>query len=472
MAHKARGQTSLFGEIVDWMLAPLLIIWPISIAADYFLAYSVAGTAFDQQLKDRVVAVSRQLSFEDERLMVNLPPEAVAILGADELDEVLFQVRGLNDELVAGDGTLGTVEFTPEIEPQTVYFRNETLQGRDMRIAYSFAQVSGLEGALLVQVGETGEKRTQLASGIVAKVLAWQFVIVPLGLFLVWLGLSRGIEPLNRIGQSMRNRRPQDLSPIDRNEAPEEAWPLIDSINDLMARLQQSLKVQQRFIADAAHQLKTPLAGLRTQAELALRGNEMRDIQYTMKQIAASADRAARLVNQLLLLARTESDQNTLPPFAAIDFDALVREATQDWVPLALEHHIDLGFEASGGASKVTGYALLLRELINNLLDNAIRYTPAGGRVTARVAAGESVMLEVEDDGIGIEQGERERVFERFYRVLGTGADGSGLGLAIVREIVELHSADVLLLPNPAGRGTLVRVAFPRRGAAPLALVA
>ncbi len=472
MAKKTRGQTSLFGEIVDWMLAPLLIIWPISIAADYFLAYSVAGTAFDQQLKDHVVAVSRQLSFEEERLTVNMPPEAVAILGADELDEVLFQVRGLKDEVIAGDAALGAVEFTPELEPQTVYFRNESLQGREMRVAYIFAQVSGLEGAVLIQVAETGEKRAQLASGIVGNVLAWQFVIVPLGLLLVWFGLSRGIEPLNRIGQSMRDRRPQDLSPIDRNEAPAEAWPLIDSINDLMARLEQSLKVQQRFIADAAHQLKTPLAGLRTQAELALRGNEMRDIQHTMMQIAASADRAARLVNQLLSLARTESDQHSQPPFGAVDLDDLVRESTQDWVALALESQIDLGFEASGGGSKVTGNTLLLRELINNLLDNAIRYTPAGGRVTARVASGEYVILEIEDDGIGIEQDERERVFERFYRVLGNGADGSGLGLAIVREIVELHAASVLLLPNPAGRGTLARVVFPRSGAAPLRLVA
>lgn len=472
MTQKTRGQTSLFGEIVDWMLAPLLIIWPISIAADYFLAYSVAGTAFDQQLKDRVVAVSRQVSFEDDRLTVNLPPAAIAILGADELDEVLFQVRGLNDELVAGDAELGTAEFTPELEPQTVYFRTESLKGRDMRIAYSFAQVSGLTGAVLIQVAETDEKRTRLASGIVGNVLAWQFVIVPLGLFLVWLGLSRGIEPLNRIGHSMRNRRPQDLSPIDRNEAPEEAWPLIDSINDLMARLEQSLKVQQRFIADAAHQLKTPLAGLRTQAELAMRGSEMRDIQYTMKQIAVSAERAARLVNQLLLLARTEGDQHSLPPFGEIEFDALVREATQDWVPLALEHRIDLGFEASDGGSKVIGNAILLRELINNLLDNAIRYTPGGGRVTARVTTGAYVILEVEDDGIGIDQDERERVFERFYRVLGTGSEGSGLGLAIVREIVDLHAADVLLLPNPGGRGTLARVVFPRGGAAPLALAA
>ena len=472
MARKAHGQSSLFGEIVDWMLAPLLIIWPISIAAYYFLAYSVAGTAFDRQLKDRVAAVARQVSFEDGKLAVDLPPEAIAILGADQTDEVLFQVRGLNDELVAGEARLGSVEFTPDIEPQTVYFRNESLQGRDMRVAYSFAQVSGLAGAVLVQVAETDEKRTQLASGIVGNVLAWQFVIVPLGLFLVWLGLSRGIEPLNRIGQSMRDRRPQDLSPIDRTEAPEEAWPLIDSINDLMARLDQSLKVQQRFIADAAHQLKTPLAGLRTQAELALRGREMRDIQFTMKQIAASADRASRLVNQLLLLARTESDQHSLPPFGAIDFEALAREATRDWVPLALERRIDLGFEAPGGGCIVAGNALLLRELINNLLDNALRYTPEGGRVTARVTTGQYVIFEVEDDGIGIDQDERERVFERFYRVLGTDAEGSGLGLAIVREIVELHAADVLLLPNPAGRGTLARVVFPRGGAAPLRLVA
>jgi len=292
-----------------------------------------------------------------------------------------------------------------------------------------------------------------------------QFLILPLALLMVSLGLAKGIAPLNELRDKIRSRRPQDLSPIDPAEAPEEVRPFIHSINDLMERLDASLRAQQRFVADAAHQMRTPLAGLKTQAELALRQRDALGIEHTMRQIVVGADRAARLVNQLLALAHADSDVPAL--MARLDLDRLTLESARDWVARAMEKRIDLGFEAAQGPCYVEGNDVLLRELLSNLLDNAIRYTGAGGRVTARVIAGDAITLEVEDNGIGIESVDRERVFERFYRVLGTETEGSGLGLAIVRSIAEVHRAQVMLDTNPKGRGTVVRVVFPRSRAEP-----
>jgi len=456
---KQHRQPSLFGEILDWMLAPLMILWPISMALEYSLAYSVANTAYDRELRNEIAVISRQLNYRDGRVSLPIPVVARHILVADELSETAFQVRGLDNEVIDGERDLAGVEFQPDMEPEQVYFRNDTLHQRDVRVAYMFAQVRGLTGAVLVQVAETEEKRSLLASNIIGGVLAAQFVLLPLALLLVWFGLSKGIAPLEEIRGTIRGRKPQDLSPIDPTDAPEEIRPFIDSINDLMRRLELSLQSQQRFVADAAHQMRTPLAGLKTQAELALRQHDLEGIEQTMRQIAVGADRASRLINQLLALARAESPVQV--SLQRIKLKALVEEVTRDWVPQAHDKGIDLGFEPGVEDPLVEGNALLLRELLGNLLDNAVRYTPAGGTVTARVSVdGESVFVDVEDNGMGIPAAERELVFERFYRVLGTGSEGSGLGLAIVREIAEVHHGRVELLPSP--RGTLIRVTLER----------
>jgi two-component system sensor histidine kinase TctE len=304
------------------------------------------------------------------------------------------------------------------------------------------------------------DKRASLASHIIGDVLAAQLLFVPIALLFVWLGLTKGIAPLNDLSQAIRGRKPSDLSPIDEQAAPEEVRTLIGSFNDLMARLDVSLRAQQRFVADAAHQMRTPLAGLKMQAEIALRQRDTLSIHHAMRQIVTSADRTTRLVNQLLALARADTD--TPPPLMKLDLDALSREVTRDWVTRARERDIDLGFEGAEQAAWIEGNEILLQELLNNLLDNAIRYTQPGGHVTTRVLGGDRVALEVEDNGIGIEEAERDLVFERFYRVLGTETEGSGLGLPIVRGIAHLHRADVLLEPNPRERGTLARVVFLR----------
>jgi two-component system sensor histidine kinase TctE len=468
MAEAQHKQKSVFGEIVDWTLAPLLILWPISMAIQYFFAYSIANNAYDRELRDSVVAVSKQLAYENGRLRVNTTAANAAILRADEDHQTFFQVRDQRNELVSGERAITLVEFQPELAPQTVYFRDDHIPGYEVRVAYVWAQVPGMSGAALVQVAETVGNRSRLASEIIGDVLAAQFLIVPVALLFVWLGLTRGIEPLNELIDAIRRRKPSDLSALDENEAPEEVRPLIRSFNDLMGRLDASLRAQERFVADAAHQMRTPLAGLKMQAEIAMRQRDPLSIQHAMRQIVASADRTSHLISQLLALARADSD--TPPPLVALDLDALAREATRDWVPRARVKDIDLGFEAAPAPAWIEGNALLLREALNNLLDNAVAYTRPGGRVTVRVLAGERPALEVEDNGIGIEEADRERVFERFFRVLGTEADGSGLGLPIVRGIAQLHRAAVALAPNPREHGTIARMTFARAEAPPAAL--
>jgi two-component system sensor histidine kinase TctE len=227
------------------------------------------------------------------------------------------------------------------------------------------------------------------------------------------------------------------------------------------------MELQKRFIADAAHQMKTPLAGLRTQAELALRQNASAEVHRSLEQIATSSEQAARLVTQLLALARAENRRSG-QIFTPVELGELARSAVREWVQAALAKQMDIGYEAPDEPVEVAGNPVMLREMLSNLIDNAIRYTPAGGRITVRVrhdAAARLVHLEVEDTGLGIPASERSRVVERFYRILGREGDGSGLGLAIVREITAMHGGELTIDDNvyqesPRLAGTLVRVSL------------
>jgi two-component system, OmpR family, sensor histidine kinase TctE len=318
-----------------------------------------------------------------------------------------------------------------------------------------------------VQVAETLDKRSELANDIIKGVILPQFVILPLAIVLVWFGLSRGLAPLTALQSNLRARRLDDLSPLEARRAPPEIEPLVTSFNDLLTRLAQNMELQKRFIADAAHQMKTPLAGLRTQAELALRQDVSAEVRRSLEQIATSSEHAARLVTQLLALARAENRMSG-QVFAAVEIAELARHAVRDWVQPALAKQMDLGYEGPDEPVSIDGNALMLREMLSNLIDNAIRYTPAGGRITVRVRLDRPnhvVHIEVEDTGPGIPAAERARVVERFYRILGREGDGSGLGLAIVREIATMHGGTLTLDDNvyqtdPRLAGTLVRVSL------------
>jgi two-component system sensor histidine kinase TctE len=466
-------QHSLFGEILDWMLAPLLLLWPMSIAITYLVAKSIANQPFDHALEDSVTVLAQQVKQVDGKVVARLPGSARDFLRADDVDSIYFQVTAPDGSVVDGDRELPQPPSDDAERSGRVHFRNESLHGAPVRVAYAWINLAPLldpkvdPPLALVQVAETLDKRAQLANEIIKGVILPQFIILPVILALVWFALSRGLSPLAQLQERIRARPPDDLSPIDPRQVPEEISPLVGSLNDMLARLTHTIDAQKRFIADAAHQMKTPLAGMRMQSELALRQVDPGEIHRSLEQLAKSSESATRLVNQLLALARAENQPHAGLAVEALDLSLLARDVVQDWVQASFTHEIDLGYEDPDGAVDIAGNPMMLRELLSNLIDNALRYTPAGGSVTVRVRsdAGQA-LLEVEDTGPGIAPGERPRVFERFYRILGSNAPGSGLGLAIVREIAQQHGADIQIFNNPRSTqkkfpGSLFRLTFP-----------
>lgn len=450
-----REQRSLFGEILDWMLTPLLLLWPVSLALTWLVAQGIANRPFDRALEYNVQALAQLVSVQNQQAQFSLPQPARELLRADDDVQVYYQVLGARNELLSGERDLPVPPDDERPAVGDVRLRDGEMRGQDVRIA--FVQVGlGLPGAqpALVQVAETREKRSVLATEIIKGVMLPQFAILPLAVLLVWLALVRGIKPLSQLEERIRARRPDDLSPLDDKTVPLEVAPLVSSVNDLLTRLKDSIATQKRFLADAAHQLKTPLAGLRMQADMALREGSTDDLKQSLRQIGRSSIRATHTVNQLLALARAESSGASIAR-QPCDLVRLTMDVVQDCLPHALEKRIDLGYEGAQPGTRgvlLDGNATLLTELIRNLLDNAINYTPSSaehpGVVTARVLAdtfGKVLLLQVEDSGPGIPLAEQGLVFQPFYRVLGSEADGSGLGLPIVLEIARQHGAAVSL---------------------------
>jgi two-component system sensor histidine kinase TctE len=502
-ARRAGAAHSLFGEILDWMFAPLLLLWPMSVSLTYLVAQTIAASPYDRALLARAKVLAEHVQFEGARTRIDLPASTLEPLLVGDTGGApgAFLVVDSGGAALAGDGALPRPAEAERPASGEFVLRTDTLRGREVRVAYAWiappkppahpsasafapasasafsSALSSAPGAALVEVAEPMDGRTQLANEIIKGVILPQFVVLPLALLLVWFGLTRGLAPLARLQETIQRRRPDDLAPIPPAAAPEEIAPLVASFNELLARTRRSLELQQRFIADAAHQMKTPLAGLRTQAELAQREGNAQELQSSLRQIATSTERATRLINQLLALARAEHGAGEPAAKGPLDLDGFARAVVREWVPQALAQRIDLGYEGAAGPQAILGEPLLLREMLNNLIDNAMRYStveaePAtggtgsasAGTVTVRVR-GEAVavVLEIEDSGPGIPPEERERIFERFFRVLGNPRDGSGLGLAIVREIASQHFAVVevgAVREGAARPGAIFRVRF------------
>jgi two-component system OmpR family sensor kinase len=322
-----------------------------------------------------------------------------------------------------------------------------------------------IEGAV-IQVGQPLSVREDLAVAAAIRTLLPLLALLPLMALAIWTIVGRGLRPLGRLAAAAAARTPAALDPFPEASVPEEALPLVRSLNDLLARLRGALEAQRAFVADAAHELKTPLAALKLQLQLLERAGDGADRTEAMADLAAGLDREARLVQQLLTLARVEPEAAaTASPHVEVALAELVREAVADHVLLAEAKGIDLGAGAVVEAVRVEGEPVGLRTLLGNLVDNALRYTPSGGRVDLSVSEAEAgPCLEVADSGPGIPVAERARVFDRFYRLPGAAASGSGLGLAIVKAIAGRHGARVELADTPGG-GLTVRVSFPRAGA-------
>ena len=473
-----REQRSLFGEILDWMLTPLLLLWPLSLALTWLVAQSLANKPFDRALEYNARALAQQIYLEsDGRLGFGLSLPAHEILQADEADLLYFAVRSHSGQLLAGEDDFPPPPLSHDqgVRVGEVVLHDDELRGVDVRVATLWVRLPWeTEGPALVQVAETRAKRSILATEIIKGVMLPQLVILPLAVLLVWLALARGIQPLQRLEERIRARKPEDLSPLNLRAVPQEVVPLVDAVNALLSRLTESLATPKRFLADAAHQLKTPLAGLRMQADLALSMDvSAEELKRSLQLIGRSSVRATHTVNQLLALARAESAGTQLQrqPCNMVE---LVVDVLQDLLPQALARQADMGYEGAEAERPdvwVLGNATLLKELVSNLLTNALHYSPSTAQrpavITARVLPdpdNKEVVLEIEDNGPGIAPQERELVFQPFYRALGNEADGSGLGLPIVQEIALQHGGQVTLLdahPERQPPGTCVRLRLP-----------
>ncbi len=458
-----REQRSLFGEILDWMLTPLLLLWPISLVLTWLVAQGIAGKPFDRALEYNVSALAQLVTVKNQRVHFNLPIPAREMLRADDADTVYYQVVGPNGAYLSGERDFPFPADVETVSPGQVQLRDDEFHDTAIRVAYMWVPLALPDNKMaLVQVAETLDKRSVLAAEIIKGVMLPQFVTLPIAVLLVWLALVQAIKPLSRLESRIRARKPDDLSPLDTQAVPIEVAPLVESVNDLLLRLQDSMATQKRFLADAAHQLKTPLAGLRMQADLAQReGTSTEELKQSLRQIGYASIRATHTVNQLLALARAEGGGAPLSR-QPCDLAGLTMDVVRDCVPRAMDKHIDLGYEgAEPGTPGVTlqGNPILLKEMVRNLLDNALNYTPSSASqpaiITARVLVdpfGHVALLQVEDSGPGIPSAERERVFEPFYRALGVEADGSGLGLSIVKEIARQHQASVSVADTREGQ--------------------
>ena len=452
-----RSARSLRSDLLSEMLLPMLVVVLLSGYLSYHIGVRFARQSYDRSLYETARSLAQQVRVEGGRARIELPRAAEEMLRADESDSVQFQVYSRRHGLLAGDADMPVPFF--ESEDQPLYFsrglgEEATLYG----VALQLRDIA--EVIVVVQVAETDRKRKALAQDVMAAVLLPQALLLLLSALAVRSGIQTGLKPLARLEAALHARSQADLSPLPDDEVPAEVRPLTDAVNALLLRLDAALGVQQRFVADAAHQLRTPLAALKVQIENALRKSQSPQDGEALEQMRRSVERLARLSNQLLTLARAEPGAESQTRFAPVDLRALAFDVGSTYVPRAMQQGADLGFSGGEQPVRVMGDALLLGELVRNLLDNALAYGRRDGRITLGVEGGERPALYVEDDGPGIPDAEREAVFERFHRLPGSAAPGSGLGLPIVREIARAHGAEAAL-ETPPGGGARFVVKFP-----------
>lgn len=477
MTQAPRRLGNLRSQLVRWLIIPLTLLVALDAVSVYTNALEVADLAYDRSLLASTRALAERVSIGDGHVTADVPYVALDSFETDTLGRIYYKVTGLKGELVSGYEDLPPVPANvkrSEAYPALVRFYQADYHNQPIRIAALLQPVydDSMRGIALIQVGETMEARNGMTRKILFDTLWRQGTLVTVAALLVWFAVRFVLRPVMQLKGEVESRAPTDLSGFDPALVHKEMRPLVQAMNGYMGRLQALISAQRRFIADASHQLRTPLTVLKTQSELTLR--ELRrtrldpaELRELVEGMARTTDSAVHLANRLLTLARAEHGAAEGGTMRVRLTDA-ARQVALELSQQAVARDIGLAFEDEGDLA-IEGNALLLHELMVNLLDNAIRYTPRGGQITLRVRAlsqpghPTSALLEVEDNGPGIAKAEREKVFEPFYRAGATqhvNPGGTGLGLAIVREIAALHRATVTLEAPPRGSGLLVRIAF------------
>jgi two-component system, OmpR family, sensor histidine kinase TctE len=453
---------SLRSQLLAWLLAPLALVAALDAWATYRSAQETATIVQERMLLGAARVIGEQVHLEEGVIQVVIPPAALELFASPSRDRVFYRASGENGLLLSGYYDLAVPPRLPRAE-EAVYF--DAVQRERPVHVVGFAQpvfAAPERGPVLIEVAQTLEGRDRLAREIWGMAISRQLALLVLVGVLLWLGLRRGMVPLLKLRDRVLERRPGSVDRLDERAVPAELRPLVVAVNDYAQRLDRHMSAHSRFIADASHQLRTPLTLLNTQVVYALRHDEPAAREEALRAIHASVQHGTRLVQQLLSWAMAEATDAKAPALMPVDLSEVVRRVLEAHALTAGQRGIDLGFRTAGEPATVSGQAQLLQELVANLVDNALRYTPRGGVVTAAIARSPGgVTLCVEDNGPGIPETERGRVFERFYRLHDGASDGCGLGLAIVREIARSHGANLRLGAPASGCGLVVEVDFP-----------
>lgn len=448
---------SLRAQLLSKLTLPLLLVVILDAAASYYVATHFTNQAYDRWLLDSAKSLVQEVKAQHDHVTFELPPIAVEVFRWDDMDETFYKVESQKTGFMAGDEGLPSPSM-PDLNKDQPFFFDGEIDGQPVRLVSVLTVPETSTEQVIVSVAETVNKRRNMMSELLVAVILPQILLVLITGFHIWTGVNRGLSPLNDLARMIARRSAKEFDPIADAGVPLEVRSLTNTINALLQRLGSTLITQQRFIENAAHQLRTPLAGLKIQAERALSADNPETMRLALTHIKNSTDRVAHLNTQLLVLARSESISHSAPEFRQIDLTRLVRECCMDWVPRALERKIELGFDAPDTIVQVNGDEVLLCELLGNLLDNAISYGKVGGHISVSIESAPHAKLIVEDDGPGIPVGEHDKIFERFYRVPGSSGDGCGLGLAIVKEIADLHAAQIKIANAPHSGQTGMRI--------------
>jgi len=447
---------SLRRQLLKRLLWPLAIILLSGSVFAYLFALHSAVNAYDLGLLNDALDISKQIEVHQRRMTINLPVAAKQMLQTNNQDRVSYAAWDESGQLFSGNPELQMGDMLASGENHL--FRDIVLNGEKQRAMLLRGKAEGL--VFYIAVAQTVHGRDQLTGGIFAGILIPEALLALVSIAVILLGVRRGLSPVELLRDEITRRSSNDLSPIEEGKAPAELAPIIHGINELLGNLSAAFASHRRFIADAAHQLRTPLAALSGQLEVALE-TPPADEKVLLRQLLSTTRRTTHLANQLLSLARLEHTEQLMHEAAAVELHAVLQETAADFVTLAARKGVELHFDLQ--PCRMAGSALMLRELISNLLDNVVRYTPAGGHVNVSLQnSGQHIWLSVEDNGPGVPEEGLSKLGTPFHRLPSDQTEGCGLGLAIVREISRLHGAEIFFACGAEGLGLKVRIKFYR----------
>lgn len=452
-------QASLRHQLLVHLTGPLLLVLALGAAGGMIIARHVGYLVHDQWLLDSAMTLGAQVKSRDGQVSLSLPTAAIEMFEWDRVDRIDWQATSLRHGLLLQSSDIPAPPGPLQLDQPQFY--NATVAGEPVRVvAIERSAPDGINDTVRILVAETMHKRESVAGKIIRQWAPLQIAVLSLAGIFIWRAVTRNLRKVDAIAVKLGTYETNTMPVLDTQTMPAEIAPLIEATNRLIIKLGEERDTQKRFISNAAHQLRTPLASLQIQAERALRERDSDKRDQALEDVLRAVMRQRNVTHQLLTLMRSEQHADNHIKFKNADLAAIARQEVERWADSALRKQIDLGYEGPEAGVPITGDAQLLGEMIGNLIDNAISYTPSGGTVTLNLDA-QPPCISVTDDGPGIPEHEQSLVVERFYRgSTSEQTEGCGLGLPIAAEIAARHNARLSIASADSGKGARVTISF------------